>query len=786
MSLLGPGIARALRPRSVRVATALLGLAAIGLCFVPGFDALDYYASLALAALGGLVGGFAGVGVARDAVRESGPHAASGAGPRVVFGRAALAALCLTVPPAVILLLDALRVRNCDPVEGFAFYLMGAGFSTFFAAQIGAAAGLLSRGRARGHALFFAVWLAWIARDLWHMYSEPPISAYNPFVGFYSGAVYDDLIVIDRRFIAYRLVNLVELGIVWQLVGMAWDATTRRPSAGALQSASRRAWAALAIVATGFGLAFGLRATIGFEIDGEAIARSLGGELSDDRIVLHYDAESIDQAEAEALLEDHRFRLSRVEERLGIRHPRKIRSFVYGSPAQKRALMGGSRVDIARPWLDQIHLNRLAYGDPVLQHELAHVVLGGVSPGPFHVPFQGIAPQMALVEGAAEALEPAGGPLLTHEWAAALRRAALDPDILAIMGPGGFWSQPAGKAYVAAGSFLGWLLETRGPERFLAAYASGDLEAAYAQPLPDLVDDWEAWLDKLVLPEDAIALAVQRYDRQGVFARVCPLEIARLEAEIGRAIEQDDLPAAIRLADRVAGFIPDQPRAWGLVAVARSLAGDAAGVADALKRLEGVEGVDAATLTRVRELLADARWRAGDSRGAATLYGELAKSTQSEDRRRGVLVKRDTADSAAREPILGPYLLGMGEGEGDDAAEYLKEAVTDLPGDPLPLYLVARRMLGERDFVTASRAAATAGAGLAAGGDSGLGEDTRALMDRENAWSLGVAEARAGDYARATASLVRARGLTPWSGRRAAIDDWLARVAWLSARTEEN
>lgn len=765
---------------------ALLGIVAIGLCFVPGFDALDYYASLALAAVGGLVGGFAGVGVARDALRGPAPLGATPAGPGWVFRRSALAALCLMVPPAVILLLDALRVRNCDPVEGFAFYLMGAGFSIFFAVQLGAAVGLVSGGRALGHALFFAVWLAWIGRDLWHMYSEPPISAYNPFIGFYSGAVYDDVIVIDRRLIAYRLVNLVELGVVWQLVGMAWDAAKRRLSAAGLARASWRAWVALVVVTTGFGLAFGLRATLGFELRHDDIVRALGGELSDDRIVLYYDAETIDQAEAEALLEDHRFRLSRLEARLGIRHPRKIESFVYGSPAQKRALMGGSRVDIARPWLDQIHLNRLSYGDPVLQHELAHVVLGGVSPGPFHVPFRGIAPQMALVEGAAEALEPAGGPLLTHEWAAALRRAALDPDILAIMGPGGFWSQPAGKAYVAAGSFLGWLLETRGPEAFLAAYDSGDLEAAYGQPLPALVRGWQAWLDQLVLPEDAIALAVQRYDRQGVFARVCPLETARLETEIGRAIDRGDLPAAMGLTDRVAAFTPNQPRALGLVAVVRSLAGDADGVAAALARLEGIEGVDAATLTRVRELLADARWRAGDAGGAAKLYGDIAEATQSEDRRRGVLVKRDTAQSPAREPILGPYLLGTGEGEGDDATEYLKEAVTDLPGDPLPLYLVARRMLGERDFATAARAAATAGAGLAPGVASGLGEDTRALMDRENAWSLGVAETRAGDYSRATASFVRARALTPWSGRRAAIDDWLARVAWLSARTEEN
>lgn len=760
---------------------ALLGSTSVGLCLVPGFDALDYYASLAIAAVGGLLGGFAGVGVARAELAAT----AGAPTPAAIFGRTALASVPLLALPAVILLAAALRVRNCDPAEGLAFYLMGAGCSIAFGAQLGAAAGVATRGRARGYALFAAAWLAWIARDLWHLYSEPPISAYNPFVGFYSGAVYDDVIVIDRRFVAFRLFNLLALTLVWQLVAMAWDPVRGALSASRLQSAPRRAWLLFAVAATVFGIVYGLRGAVGFEIDGAHIAKTLGGELSDDRVVLHYDAETIDLAEAQGLLEDHRFRLARLEAQLGVRHPRRIESFVYGSPAQKRALMGGSRVDVARPWLDQIHLNRLAYGEPVLQHELAHVVLGGVSAGPFRIPFRGMAPQMALVEGAAEALEPPNGPLLTHEWAAALRRASLDSDVRAIMGPGGFWTQPAGKAYVAAGSFLGWLLETRGPERFVAAYASGDLGATYGESLESLVAAWETWLDGLALPEDAIALAVQRFDRQAVFERVCPLEIARLEAQIGDAIAERDLAEATGLADRVAGFIPGEARAHTLVAAVRSLAGEPEAVATAVARLEGIEGVDAATLTRAREWWADARWRAGDALGAAAVYAEIALGTQTEDRRRGVLVKREVASSPSREPIVGPYLLGPDDDE-DAALSYLKEAVTDLPGDPLPLYLAARRMLAMGDFAEASRAAATAGAAFEPGADSGLGEDARELLYRENAWTLGVAAARAGDFPRATAALFRAKSLTPWGGRRAAIDDWLARVAWLSAATQEN
>ncbi len=190
-------IARAFATRTSRVAVVLLGSLAVALCFVRGFDALNYYSALAVAVVGGILAGLVGAAASRHAVR--GGAAAAGA-----MGAAVLAVTPLVVLPAVVLLLNALRVKNCDIPEGLAFYLVGPGLSILFASQIGAAMGLLGRRTSLAVLLFAGVWRLWIFRDVWLFYSEPIIYAYNAFVGFFSGAVYDDVIELSGPLLALR------------------------------------------------------------------------------------------------------------------------------------------------------------------------------------------------------------------------------------------------------------------------------------------------------------------------------------------------------------------------------------------------------------------------------------------------------------------------------------------------------------------------------------------------------------------------------------------------------
>ncbi|MGM0574136.1 MAG: hypothetical protein ACQEXJ_00185 [Myxococcota bacterium] len=767
------GLAAAWRTRSARIGTALVAIVAIALCFVPGFDVLNYYSSLALALVGALVAGVVGAADGRAGLADDPGR------PRPIFLGAARAVLPLAVLPPAILLLNSLRVKNCDPLEGLAFYGMGPGLSMLFAGQIGAACALLVRRGRWATLLFVAVWLAWIARDVAFLYFEPPIFAYNPFAGFFSGAVYDDVIVIDGRFLAYRAFNLVQLGLVWQVAAMTWTPERGRVAPTLLSDAPRRAWIVLALLGVAWGAGYGLRGVVGYEIGEAHLRAALGGRLADERVVLHYDDTAIGRDEARKLLEDHRYRIDTLESALDTTHPEVVHSYVYGSPERKRALMGGARVAVAKPWLSQLHLNRVAYGASVVKHELAHVLLGPFADGPLGIPaVGGVLPKAALVEGAAEALEGQSGLLTHHQWSAALRRADLAVDLEAIMDPEGFWTQPAGKAYVLSGSFMTWLLDTRGPGPFKALYRGGDFEAAYGEPLPELLGSWRAFLDAMPLPDEAVALARQRYEREAIFQRTCPLEVARLAARAGELAEDDRWERSLELRRRILDFVPDHPRHRLALVFTLSHMGRAEEAAEQVERLASLDGVDDPTMVRVRELLADAWWRAGDTERARALYEEIVDAPQTEGRRRTVRVKLEVVGDWDREPILGPYLLAP---EAPDAIDYLVEAVVDLPGDPLPLYLLGRRLLSEGHQEVAVQPLRTASRLLEHAGDVDMDEATITLVRRANERLLGVALYHAGLLGEARLALRRALELSPWEGRRESLRDWIARCDWREA-----
>ncbi|MEC9071562.1 MAG: hypothetical protein VX938_04245, partial [Myxococcota bacterium] len=341
--------------------------------------------------------------------------------------------------PAVVLLANAVRVRNCDPIEGVGFYLMGPVASMLVASQVGTGLGILTGGRWLSALVFAGVWLLSLVRVAGHLYLEPQVFAFNPFVGYFAGAVYDDLISIDQRFILFRLSDALVVVGVWGSVGLL-----SRSNGGGLvdrlRGASAWAWTCFAIGVVGWAAFFGGRAVLGIEIDRAAIRQVLGGVVTGERISVVYAREEIDHAEAERIHRDLRYALDQLDVKLGRPHPDPVEAFIYGSKEQKRALMGAGKVDLAKPWLGEIHVTRPASGDPVLKHELAHVVLGPHGDSLLGVPARAqIFPHMGIVEGAAEALEWSGGSFTLHEWSAAMRQEDLAPPLEQIVGAGGFW-----------------------------------------------------------------------------------------------------------------------------------------------------------------------------------------------------------------------------------------------------------------------------------------------------------------------------------------------------------
>ncbi|MFO0744078.1 MAG: hypothetical protein U1F43_00190 [Myxococcota bacterium] len=427
------------RPGPMLAALILMGGAGLALAlFVPGFDSPGYYSALSLALLGGLVAGPVGVVAGRRALD-------AGKNP---FTAALKAILPAAFAPLVLLLLNGFRVVQCDIWSGVFFYLLGPPLTCAFAAVVGAGCAAVTRPKKLAIPLYYLVWLTWVALELVHLYRQPAIFAYNPFGGFFSGAVYDTVIEIDSRIVLYRLNNLAQALFVVTLVRLGWDRIEGRLTFAAMSHASMRRWIAWLSTAAVCLVFWSARGSIGYEIDRERIQHDLGGVISGPRLVLYYDEEHIPRP-AKALYEDHVFRLDQLAATLGP-YPERVTSYVYGTTDQKRRLMGAGQTYIAKPWLREIHLNRVPYGGAaVIRHELAHVVLGVFAPAPLHIPTADYipVPQMALVEGAAEAFEWDTGQLSSHEWACAMRQAKLAPPLEDLLEADSFYKQSGDKAY---------------------------------------------------------------------------------------------------------------------------------------------------------------------------------------------------------------------------------------------------------------------------------------------------------------------------------------------------
>ncbi len=762
-----------LRDTSI-TATVLAVLVGMVFCFLPGLDAPNYHAALLMAPLVALIAGPAAVFAAtRAVVAHQSPF------------RAALRAVAIpALLPLLLLLLNGFRVRQCDVAAGIGFLFIGPVFSTLWAALLGAALACwapVRRRRLVGVLGFFGVFLAWAIWDVLHIYNNPAIFIFNPFVGYLQGAMYDSVVDIDSRILLYRLNNAVQLAFILVVTRLCWDATRARASFATLSRRPLgRVFGALLLGAIAL-VFFAMRGSIGYEVSRAEVQSRLGGRLEDERIILYYDRASIALPEAEALLEAHRFRLDQIEHQLGAVFPRKIGSYVYGSPAQKRLMMGAGQVYIAKPWLDEIHLNRVPPGQPVIRHELAHVVLGLFAAPPFHIPTRMcVFPHMALVEGAAETFEWDTGALTPHQWAHAMRAAEKAVDLRGLLSPSGFLGQGSDKAYTLVGSFVRHLVDRYGMPLLHEVYADGDFEGVYGQPVDTLVTEWEAFVDGLEVPDDAAGLATGRFNVAAIQFRPCGLDVARVEQEARNLAAQTDAEsrrAARERYEQVVAWIPeDAQKRLPLLRLAVQ-SNDLAAVEKAYADYLGVQGNrNVVSDAEATELLADARARAGDLASALELYRSLADTPQPEDKKRSTLVKLGLASEPTRAALALPYIL-------DGRASTLEKAVAALPDDLMVGYLEARRIYQDKRLPEALDALSAVLERLEAVPPPTRPEELwLPWVTRETARLLAECYWQMKRWVDAEAAYLRVAALTPYEGDAERYRDLAEWAAWKTRR----
>nr|QDA77062.1 hypothetical protein [Jahnella sp. MSr9139] len=695
------------------IVAALMGL--IG--FIPLFGGPGYESALAA---GLLVPGAAAIVTALEIARHrpDPPEALA----RGVANGAALAAIAYLTTLA-----HGIRVGFCDGVGGSTLFALGPGVGAVLGGAWGAAAGEIAAGRKRRR-LFATLAalggpLASIAVSIVRFVTSPMIFAYDPFVGYFSGTLYDT-IVEHAGLYTYRLGSAATLLAAAVMALHLGRDELGRPAYRAAGRPGLLLLGGVALIASFAAITRGDQ--LGHWHTAGSIAAELGARAEGARCDVIY-PRALPAEDARRFARDCDGHVAASERWLGAPalvdgQPMRVRAYLFESAEQKAALMGAARTYIAKPWRREVYLQVDDYPHPALGHEIMHVVAGAFGRGPFRIAGRlgGILPDPGLIEGIAVAGAPREGDLTPREWAKAMKDLGILPRLGRLFALG-FLAENSSTAYTVSGAFVAHVRERHGAEAVRAWYGGRPLPEITGASWEEMERAWHAELDAIALPEAARVQAEARFDKPAIFGRRCPrvVDACRREAERLRArgdlagaieqyrriVELDQSPAVrleadiLRVSAEAAGVVPPSgaPFAAGIAPPEGHVAGES-------PEDPALPGVPRHVRDKAVEVRADRALVAGDGERAAAGYQEVASRVVDEDKLRTLDVKIAAAgDERARQAIT-ELLIGTA-GRGPDpvrAAELLGAWAATAPTDGLPMYLLARRYVGEGRFAEAA------------------------------------------------------------------------------------
>ncbi len=523
------GTKRAARTRQ-NIIAAVVYAAVAALCTrIPLLDHPGFEFSFFLALTATVVAGFLTIARIRPSYRSLPGHGPFS--PIVFWWHALRVNLFLLLIPLGIIVLNGVRVPLCNVGEGLAFFLLIPVVTVVFSVTLGLFCVVHYR---RSRVMFTLLFGLTIVYVIGLGYFTPPIDSYNFFYGYFPGLSYDELLPLDGTLALFRLLTLGAAGLLlWWSVLLSEHT---QPTDGAIRKGVtllrvllRRHPAVAAALLVAGGLLYSFRCELGWEATGAYVRATLGGEYETEHFSIVYDSSVTRTEDIVRIAAEHEFRLSQVLDAFALTKVGRIRSYVYPSARVKRRLIGAGETELAKPWSREIHLTAQSV-DEVLKHELVHVVAA-----PFGVPLVGASLSTGLVEGLAVAVEGSWGYRTPAQYASALRKAGIAPDIQDLMSLTGFAAHSSTVSYLFAGAFTGFLIERYGMRPVMQVYGSGDYTSAFGSPLPALIGAWERSLDSVAVGEQERAAVDVYFRRPPIFGRTCPREYAR---RISRAREE--------------------------------------------------------------------------------------------------------------------------------------------------------------------------------------------------------------------------------------------------------
>lgn len=757
--------------RAYAVVYALLALVAVVFCFLPLLNLVGYESAAGF----GVLGGIAATALTLHAMRRGvllGPlDPARASSPLADFLILLVRHELLLLLPFLVLSLNATRVINCAYGVGGGFWLAISLPAILVGQLLAWVAYAIFAGRERMQTLTVTLAiLGSAAAVLAHLALQPPIVGHQFFLGYFSGSIYDEALSLPTSLLWYRGIHMAAAVAV--LAGL--EAVWRRRQKAPIR------WAVLVAVLAGatFVSMSAYRQDFGIAITADYVEDELGGRIETEHFIIYYPQSRAFIDARERLAEDHEFRYAQMREFFETDPARKgkIKSYVYRDREQKGRLMGGRRTLVSKLWLHEMHILWQHYGDHKLGHELAHIFTEPFGAGPLSLSMQaGVGVNMGLVEGAATAADWPVRDLDLHQASAAMRRLNIAPDIGGIVGASGFWTQSSGRAYTLVGSFVRFLVDEYGVDKFKDAYPRGDFKGAYGKSTDALVSEWENFVDTIELADEEMALARYLYERPTIFDKVCAREIADLTVQAQTAAQIGDIGEVREIYEKILGFDPANTRyriGYAQVLIQAKQYGAA------LEQVELMLADAQATVLRAQllSMRGDLAWLQAQADGdageaalakASEAYGQCLELGIPAGTRRLLQVKMDALRRPEDQGRAHAFEFFLGQHAPPLALYFPMRWYQQNPQDALAAYLVGRRLWGESQWAEARPYLEQALAGAQPGGAS---EEESRRMLAQTQYFLGDLEAAQRGFDTLSAS----RDATYATEAR----EWLNRIAW--------
>lgn len=399
---------------------------------------------------------------------------------------------------------------GCLSLDGIGFWLFIPGPSIFLGQAIGK---LIRELKLPLPKTLSVLSITFIAFGIWiiEFFTLPQVYFFNHIWGIWPGPIYDEVVRLDGSFIFFRWITFLWIILLWLLP--EWNKTSQNKLL-------------LSLVIPSLLLCYLNLDEMGVITSREHLKGVLSRHIQTPHFDLYYDPVAFSSDEADYWALKHEFHFYQITNILNIKWPegRKIESYLYGNPWQKKKLVGAKFTSYVPIWLeqDQLHIARQQLGG-TLKHELVHVISKQFGNQLFHGSWS-----IGMIEGLAEAIAKDASPQSTLEQIIAAEPPyPTHQEMRRAFSNFGFYSKASSISYTTAGAFTKFLLQQYSPEAFKSAYPNLNFEYAYGVPFDTLVSRWKKTLPPVKIDSVDRQVSEFIYAQRSLFQQTCPHTVSR-------------------------------------------------------------------------------------------------------------------------------------------------------------------------------------------------------------------------------------------------------------------